>query len=242
VGGRPLKTTTEWQGLARIDPLFAVATWPEKQGRWTADEFYAVGRSDWADFRHHWSHYQPELGGTCVEIGCGAGRITHALATDFGRVVALDVSLEMIELAQAASPPNVEFRRVAGTEIPLADASVEAVFTCHVLQHLDSFDLVARYLGEAFRVLRPGGTVMVQLGLHSAPMRPWGRARQELRLRWGRLARRVGADDLTFRVRLYTREQLLDLFERLGFADIELRVFFVRSNGATHAFWLARRP
>jgi hypothetical protein len=45
------------------------------------------------------------------------------------------------------------------------------------------------YLGEAHRVLRPSGTIMVQLGLHSAPMRLPGRLREEARLRAARLAK-----------------------------------------------------
>lgn len=234
-------TTTEWRAIAQWDPLWAVATWPEKKGAWTRDEFYSVGRSDWEDFRRHWLHFDPRLGGTCVEIGCGAGRITHALASDFERVVALDVSAEMIALAREATPPNIEFVQVVATEVPLPDESVDAVFTCHVLQHLEGLAEVERYLAEARRVLRSGGSMMVQLGLHSAPVRPHARVRWELRLRLARLRRRFGRVDYTFRVRLYTREQVDAALARAGFLDTELRVFAVRSNGQVQAFWLARR-
>lgn len=240
MASRVLKTTAEWRALARFDALYVVATWPGKQGAWTEAEFYAVGQSDWADFKRHWQHYWPELGGTCLEIGCGAGRITHALAEDFERVVALDVSADMIDLARAVSPGHVEFRQVDGTEIPLEDASVDGVFTCHVLQHLDGLRPVADYLAEARRVLRPGGSLMVQLGLHSAPMPLWARAREEVRLWRSRRARANGSVDLNCRVKLYRREEILATLEPLGFGGIELRVFPVRSNGAPHAFWLAR--
>src|SRR5438552_3375075 len=82
---------------------------------------------------------------------------------------------------------------------------VIAVFTCHVLQHLEGIDVVESYLTEARRVLRPTGTMMVQLGLHSAPLRMQGRLLEELRLWVARNARARGARDLTFRVRLYRR-------------------------------------
>ena len=63
-------------------PLFAVATWPGKErggaAAWTDEEFYELGRSDWADFLKQWSHYGLNAG-SCVEIGCGAGRITNQL-------------------------------------------------------------------------------------------------------------------------------------------------------------------
>ncbi len=237
---RTERTTAEWRELAKVDPFYVIATRPGKEGTWTREEFYAEGSSDWAEFRHHWGHYWPELGGRCLEIGCGAGRITQALAADFAEVVAIDVSTDMLELARLVVPSNVTLEQVAGAEIPLEDRSVDGVFTCHVLQHLEGLDVVAAYLAEARRVIRPGGTLMVQLGLHSAPMRWHGRMREELRLRAARRSRGRGSRDLTFRVRLYTREQVQAVLEGAGFTDIELRVFTVRSSGETHAFWLAR--
>jgi ubiquinone/menaquinone biosynthesis C-methylase UbiE len=240
VPNRLERTTEEWRQLAKLDPLYVIATRPDREGAWTAEEFYAEGRSDWADFRHHWRHYWPALGGSCVEIGCGAGRITRALAEDFADVVAIDVSADMLALAGQVVPNNVRLVQVGGAEIPLEDDSVDGVFTCHVLQHLEGIDVVASYLAEARRVLKPGGTLMVQLGLHSAPMRLHGRLREEIRLRVARTMRSHGRRDLTFRVRLYTREQIEAMLEGLGFTDIELRVFRVRSTGDPNAFWLAR--
>src|SRR5438067_572320 len=104
MANRTEKTTAEWRHLARVDPLYVIATRPGKEGAWEREEFYATGRSDWSDFHRHWSHYWPELGGTCLEIGCGAGRVTHALAPDFERVVAIDVSADMLALARDAVP------------------------------------------------------------------------------------------------------------------------------------------
>jgi SAM-dependent methyltransferase len=237
---RTAKSTVEWQQMAKIDPLYVIATRPGKEGNWDKDEFYATGRSDWHDFRNHWSHYWPQLGGTCIEIGCGAGRVTQALAAEFDEVIAIDVSPDMLGLAELVVPPNVQLLEVRDAEIPAADRSVDGVFTCHVLQHLESLDVVAAYLAEARRVLKPSGTMMVQLGLHSTPMRLHGRLREELRLGLARRARSRGKTDLTFRTRLYTREEILALLARPDFTDIELRVFRVRSSGEPHAFWLAR--
>jgi SAM-dependent methyltransferase len=240
VPSRTEKTTEEWRELAKVDPFYVIATRPGKEDAWTRDEFYAEGTSDWADFCRHWLHYWPELGGRCLEIGCGAGRVTQALAADFAEVVGIDVSADMLALARLVVPSNVTLDQVAGAEIPLEARSVDGVFTCHVLQHLEGLDVVTAYLTEARRVLKPGGTLMVQLGLHSAPMRLPGRIREELRLRSARRSRSRGERDLTFRVRLYTREEVQAVLQRIGFTDIELRVFSVRSSGDVHAFWLAR--
>lgn len=237
----PPGSTREWRDIARgEDVLYSILGWPEKKGSWTEAEFYAAGESDWADFRRHWSHYDPEIGGACVEIGCGAGRITRAAAQDFERVVALDVSAEMIERASGACPANVEFHQVTSTEIALADDEADAVFSCHVLQHLDSFDDVAAYLAEARRVLRPGGSLMVHITIQSRRLGRWERVRQEWQLWRSRRALRRGEEHFAVRMKLYRMEEVWSLLERLGFRDVELRVFGVRSNGYPHHFWLAR--
>jgi ubiquinone/menaquinone biosynthesis C-methylase UbiE len=231
-------TTKEWLRLGKDDPLFAVAAHPDRRGKWDLDDFYALGESDWADFAKHWRQYQRDLGGRCLEIGSGAGRITKQLTDLFEEVHGLDVSPEMVRLAAVAAP-SAMFHVVDDTSVPLEDASVDAVFTCHVLQHLENLDEVADYLAETHRVLRPGGTIMAHLLLSEAslplPRRAW--AEGKLRLtRMGRANR--GAYS---RVCRYRPDQVRGVLERVGFADVEMREFRVRSNGSTHPFWFARR-
>jgi SAM-dependent methyltransferase len=239
----PKNATDEWRAIARgPDVLYHICTWPEKRGLWTEEDFYEAGRSDWDDFVCQWRHYDEALGGTCVEIGCGAGRVTSALAPFFEHVVALDVSPDMIERAQRHCPPNVEFRRVDGPQIPLAEHSVDAVFSVHVLQHLESTDVMAAYLAEALRVLRPGRTLMVHIMLIDGKPSLRRRLAYEWRLRRSRMALGRGEEHTSVRMTLLTTQAALDLLTRTGFVDVELRMFPVRSNGYHHAFWLARRP
>src|SRR5262249_53895146 len=77
-------------------------------------------------------------GGTCIELGCGVGRITRWLAPLFEKVVALDVSPGHLALAKeyvGRHARNVEFRQLRGIEdidrLPPADA----FYTFLVLQH-----------------------------------------------------------------------------------------------------------
>lgn len=104
-------------------------------------------------------------GGTCVEVGCGPGRMTAGLAERFDRVLALDVSPAMLERARAALPDErVEFRVISGERLDgVEDASADALVCYLVLQHLPRRELVLRYLDEFARVLRPGGEAFVQL-------------------------------------------------------------------------------
>ena len=118
-------------------------------------------------------------GGVCVEVGCGPGRMTGALAERFDRVLALDVSLAMLERARAAtSAPNVEFRLVSGLGLKELDENVADVLVCYlVLQHLPSRAGVENYLSEFGRVVR--GEAFVQLPILDAGFRPraWRAAR-----------------------------------------------------------------
>ena len=85
-------------------------------------------------------------GGTCVEVGCGPGRMTGALAERFDRVLALDVSPAMLEQARAhVTAANVTFLAVPGDRLEgVDDGSADAVVCYLVLQHLPSGDGRAR--------------------------------------------------------------------------------------------------
>lgn len=243
---RRFDSTAEWQAIARGPrPLHHVLTWPDRREEWAEPDFYSTGRADWDDFRRHWAHYWPSLGGRCLEIGCGPGRITHVMAEDFASVVALDVSADMIARASRVVPDNVEFRRVGGPRIPLANDQVDAVFSVHVLQHLDGLPAVASYLSEARRVLVPGGSLMVHTELSGASRSLFGRRgrlHNELRLWQSRRALRLGREHTVVRYEVYRPEVIRDLLNGLGFAQVELRMFPVRSNGYQHYFWFARTP
>jgi ubiquinone/menaquinone biosynthesis C-methylase UbiE len=233
-------TNREWRTLAADDPLYAIAAWPGKErGGWTREEFYAEGLREWEDFKRVWGQYAT-LSGTCVEIGCGAGRITNGLIETFDRVVGVDVSDRMIELARK-QVPSAQFLEVDSTTIPLQDTEADAVFTCHVLQHLDTVENVAAYLSEAFRVLRPGGTAMVHLILAGQSRSPLRRLISEARLRASRM---LNANRGAYaRVRRYRPDEVRAMLEAAGFCDVELREFrLLDGTSSPHAFWLGRKP
>jgi ubiquinone/menaquinone biosynthesis C-methylase UbiE len=104
-------------------------------------------------------------GGVCIEVGCGPGRMTGALAARFDRVVAVDVSPEMIARAREnVTAPNVEFREVSGERLDgIRDATADVAVCYLVLQHLPSRRLVGSYVRELGRVLRPDGEAFVQV-------------------------------------------------------------------------------
>ena len=99
-------------------------------------------------------------GAEALEIGCGTGAIARVLAAwpGIGRVVGVDPSPALIETARrlADGVENLAFREGDGLSLELADASFDVVVAHRVLSHVPAPE---RVLAEAFRVLRPGGSL-----------------------------------------------------------------------------------
>jgi ubiquinone/menaquinone biosynthesis C-methylase UbiE len=96
-----------------------------------------------------------------VDLGCGTGRFTQALADRFAaRVTAIDPSERMLSQARKqVSSPRVEFMQAPGEALPLADGSADVVFMSMVLHHFADVEAVA---AECRRVLRAGGHVCIR--------------------------------------------------------------------------------
>jgi SAM-dependent methyltransferase len=127
-----------------------------------------------------------------VEIGCGLGRITRVLAARARRVVALDVSDEMLARARVHNPDlgNVEWVLGDGRSLaPLPDASVDACVSVVVLQHVPDPEITLDYVRDLGRALRPGGWAALQVSDDPAIHRPRQGAGQRVLAAVGRAPR-----------------------------------------------------
>lgn len=101
-------------------------------------------------------------GGTALDVGCGPGTVTAELGRDVGRAglaIGVDVSRSMLRrAAEAYARPNVGFLRADVTELPLGDATVDAVTCLMVLQLVHDQEAA---LAECARVVAPGGRIAV---------------------------------------------------------------------------------
>jgi len=101
-----------------------------------------------------------------LEVGCGAGRMTRAIAARAKAVTGLDVSGEMLEVARRMNPQLENTRWIQGdgtTLAPLATESVDACISHVVFQHIPDPGVTLGYVREMGRVLRPGGWAAFQI-------------------------------------------------------------------------------
>jgi ubiquinone/menaquinone biosynthesis C-methylase UbiE len=133
-------------------------------------------------------------GGVCVDLGCGFGRMTEALAERFDRVLALDVSPAMLDAARkTVVAENVDFMLVSGLRLePLDDGIADAVVCYLVLQHVPRKRIALSLLREIGRVLAPHGEAFLQLPVLVAGAKPraWRVLRGAVLPLTGRLSRR----------------------------------------------------
>ncbi|HEY0427324.1 MAG TPA: class I SAM-dependent methyltransferase [Pyrinomonadaceae bacterium] len=118
-----------------------------------ADTFYSL---------EYLYHLLGDAAGKLVlDYGCGAGDNSVLIASHGARVVGVDISPELIELAEKRLAAhdlaaNAEFRVGSAHALPLADESIDVVFGNAILHHLD-LKLASK---EVFRVLKKGGRAL----------------------------------------------------------------------------------
>jgi SAM-dependent methyltransferase len=213
---------TEWDALARLDPLWAILSCPDaRDGGWSVDEFFATGKAEIdAVFSH--AEARPARWGVAIDFGCGVGRLTQALGERFDRCHGVDASVEMVAQARRliADRPNCTFQ--AGDLRGFESGSADFVYSSFVLQHLHSNREIETCLAEFLRVAAPDGRVVFQL-----PERLSLRHRVQPRRRLFALLRRLGASERW----LYTRARLHPVSLR-GLDRAEVDAVVERAGGS----------
>jgi SAM-dependent methyltransferase len=107
-----------------------------------------------------------DAGMTLLDIGCGPGTITAALASAVRSAIGIDKEPKAIARADTMARDRttrgtLRFLQADMTALPFADSEIDAVFFHAVLYHLDAA-MLANTLAEARRVLKPGGLVGVR--------------------------------------------------------------------------------
>ncbi len=226
------KMRAEWDQRARSNARYFVNT--EKED-WTDEEFFHSGECTVAE------EILTDMTNICqgkdpkrmkvLEIGCGAGRVTRALAKIFGEIHAVDVSGEMVRQARRALAafPHARVYQNNGTDLTVLNGRwsrfyrflpaalrpplpvYDFAFSTIVFQHIPSREVIENYVREVNRLLRPGALFKFQVQGDTTIERP---------------------EDDTWLGVPFSDEETVAMAERCGF---EARY---RHGAGTQYFWL----
>lgn len=162
---------SSWQQLGETEPHWSVVVSEDyRQSNLQAhkDAFYRTGKQHVAQLfgslkRNHVLHAGFK---TCVDYGCGVGRITRHLAEHFEKVFAYDISASHLKCAAdylaQQSISNVSLRQIKQVREMEELPNVDIAYSMLVLQH-NPPPVMAFIIQGLIRSLKPGGIAFFQV-------------------------------------------------------------------------------
>ena len=163
-------------------------------------------------------------GGRVLDVGTGDGELIAVLIEflgDYSDFTGIDLDPEKLEKARdRLEGKPVHFLEMDGGDMAFDDGTFDTVCISHSLHHLDQAEVV---MAEMLRVLRPGGTFLLQEMFSDGEQSP----SQAMHIRIHHWSARVDTLLGTFHRRTYSRVELLSIVDLLELRD-------VRSFETTH--------
>jgi SAM-dependent methyltransferase len=177
------KIKAAWSYLGVIAPHFSVLTdsrFRPENLKESIEDFWTSGRLEAERTLRTLVRYGFNPSGkTCVEYGCGVGRITTALSRSFAHVHAYDISAAHLELAERRAREleitNVRFHECSANILRDLEPC-DAFYSRLVFQH-NPPPVIAILIRQALSALRPGGIAIFQvpsyMSGYSFKLREW---------------------------------------------------------------------
>lgn len=197
--------------------------------------FLSVERDRYAQVPWHERYFacRDFAGRRVLEIGTGQGTDLMQFARVGAQCVGVDITDNHLPLTQrnfAHQGHAVELHKADATRLPFPDNSIDCVYSFGVIHHIPE---AAEVVDEIFRVLRPGGSVMVALYNRWSAFHLFTKLLcHGVRLGWlwskgyAELLATIegGADGETVKpyVRVYTRRAVRELFARFEIRDLSV--------------------
>lgn len=117
--------------------------------------FWTRARSQWI-FNQLDFFFSSNKNRRILDVGCGTGSLVQELANSGYKAVGIDLQKEGL-LQKKKKTPSLHLLRASAMALPFLDGQFEAVILADVLEHMEE----RRPLLEAFRVLAPGGVLLI---------------------------------------------------------------------------------
>ena len=171
------KTVAQWEHLGKTEPYWSVLT----SDRYFIDTFHQSREAFFATGEVEVQAFEATVAraglsfpqnARCLELGCGVGRVTAALAKRFREVVAVDVSQPHLdiaknELTQLQLTNNIDYQQLSQLSQMQAFGKFDAVYTKIVLQH-NPPPVIEYLLRFMLNALNSGGVALFQVPVYKA--------------------------------------------------------------------------
>jgi SAM-dependent methyltransferase len=131
--------------------------WERNAAQWVLWARTPGHDSYWRFHRDAFLELLPEPGRLTLDIGCGEGRLTRDLRAAGHHAIGIDASPTMIDAARGADPDG-EYALSDAASLPFRDGHADLAVAFMSFQDVDD---MAGAVGEAARVLEPGGRLVV---------------------------------------------------------------------------------
>jgi ubiquinone/menaquinone biosynthesis C-methylase UbiE len=159
-----------WLTLAVAAALAAPAQQPHHHPPRSLDEYARLlenpQRDEWQKPDEVIQALDFRPGESVADIGAGTGYFSRRFARHAAKVYAVDIDASLLERARKNAPPNVEFILAAPDDPKLPERSVDTIFFCNVLHHIENRPA---YYAKLKRALKPGGRI-VNIDFHKRPL------------------------------------------------------------------------
>lgn len=101
-------------------------------------------------------------GKSILDYGCGTGKVSQKLRDQGARVIGVDVSLPMLDIAKKDDAEGIDYRHIESGNIDfIKDVSVDDAFAAFVFCNVGACTDAVSIMKNIFRVLKPGGRLII---------------------------------------------------------------------------------
>lgn len=168
--------SARWMRMSDLDKLAKIMKkdWDRRvkhDYRFWMSDGYETDEAMWASGERDFEIVMEGFNGsgekTILELGCGVGRLLRAAGKKFKKVIGVDVSDAALAKAREllGAAPNVELVLCNGVDLSqIPSESIDCVVSFASLTSIPT-EIIARYIAEFHRVLKPGGELRLQVYL-----------------------------------------------------------------------------
>jgi ubiquinone/menaquinone biosynthesis C-methylase UbiE len=107
---------------------------------------------------------------TALEIGYGGGRLTVAASRYFSNIIGIDIhdqSEYVYDLIKQRNIDNIRLITLREKKFPVKNKSIDVIYSFIVFQHLESIEILDRYISECSRILKDDGICCIYFGRYA---------------------------------------------------------------------------